>query len=64
MPMDWGLARDYAAKDVAEEGMTVTEAEWLAADHPDPSLPARQTTHAKVAAVCRRLHTPVSGRDR
>jgi hypothetical protein len=31
MRMDWGLARDYAARDVQPEDETVTEAEWLAA---------------------------------
>jgi hypothetical protein len=28
MPMDWGLARDYAARDVHADEMPVTEAEW------------------------------------
>jgi hypothetical protein len=31
MPMDWGLSRDYAARDGYREEMPVTEAEWLAA---------------------------------
>jgi hypothetical protein len=31
MPMDWGLAQDYAARDVQAE-MPVTEAEWLPRD--------------------------------
>jgi hypothetical protein len=30
MPMDWGLARDYAARDGYPEEMRVTEAEWQA----------------------------------
>jgi hypothetical protein len=34
MPMDWGLARDYAARDVHAEEKPVTEAEWLAATDP------------------------------
>jgi hypothetical protein len=34
MPMDWGLARDYAARDGYPEGMAVTEAEWLACGEP------------------------------
>jgi hypothetical protein len=38
MPMDWGLARDYAARDVNWEEMPVTEAEWLAAKDPEPTL--------------------------
>jgi hypothetical protein len=38
MPMDWGLARDYAARDVHVEAMPVTEAEWLAATDPTPML--------------------------
>jgi hypothetical protein len=29
--MDWGLARDYAARDVHAGEMSVTETEWLAA---------------------------------
>ena len=36
MPMDWGLAWDYAARDNDPEGMPVTEAEWLA--EADPRL--------------------------
>jgi hypothetical protein len=36
MPMDWGLARDYAARDVSTEEAPVTEAEWLAAADPRP----------------------------
>jgi hypothetical protein len=38
MPVDWGLARDYAARDRYLEGMAVTEAEWLACSDPDPLL--------------------------
>jgi hypothetical protein len=34
MPMDWGLARDYAARDGAAEDVPVTEAEWLDAPIP------------------------------
>jgi hypothetical protein len=34
MPMDWGLARDYAARDGCAEETFVTEAEWLAAADP------------------------------
>ena len=30
MQMDWGLARDYAARDVRREGIPVTGAEWSA----------------------------------
>jgi hypothetical protein len=32
--MDWGLARDYAARDINAEEMPVTEAEWLEATDP------------------------------
>jgi hypothetical protein len=38
MPMDWGLARDYAARDVHAEEMAVTKAEWLTCDNPEPLL--------------------------
>jgi hypothetical protein len=38
MPMDWGLARDYAAMDVHLEETRVTEAQWLACTDPDPVL--------------------------
>jgi hypothetical protein len=38
MPMDWGLARDYAARDVHKGETPVTEAEWLAATDPGPML--------------------------
>jgi hypothetical protein len=38
MPMDWGLARDYAARDMHTEETRVTEAEWLAATDPAPML--------------------------
>jgi hypothetical protein len=38
MPMDWGLARDYAARDVHRDEMSVTEPEWLAATDPEPML--------------------------
>ena len=34
MPMDWGPARDYAARDVHAEEMAVTEAEWLVSTDP------------------------------
>jgi hypothetical protein len=34
MPMDWGLARDYAARDVHTQEVPVTEAEWLGAPLP------------------------------
>jgi hypothetical protein len=34
MPMDWGLARDYAARAVRREEMHVTEADWLACADP------------------------------
>jgi hypothetical protein len=34
MRMDWGLARDCAARDVYTEETPVTEAEWLAATNP------------------------------
>jgi hypothetical protein len=36
--MDWGLARDYAARDVQTEDVAVTEAEWLAATDPEAML--------------------------
>jgi hypothetical protein len=32
--MDWGLARDYAARDLEPEETHVTEAEWLACTDP------------------------------
>jgi hypothetical protein len=38
MPMDWGLARDYAARDVHGEETRVTEAEWLAETDPQAML--------------------------
>jgi hypothetical protein len=38
MPMDWGLARDYAARDGQLGEMPMTEAEWLAATDPRPML--------------------------
>jgi hypothetical protein len=38
MPMDWGLARDYAARDVYAEDVALTEAEWLAATDPGSML--------------------------
>jgi hypothetical protein len=38
MPVDWGLARDYAARDVDLEETPVTEAEWLAAADSWPML--------------------------
>jgi hypothetical protein len=38
MPMDWGLARDYAARDLDAGGNDVTEAEWLAATDPAQML--------------------------
>jgi hypothetical protein len=34
MPMDWGLARDYAARDGYPEETPLTEAEWLAETDP------------------------------
>jgi hypothetical protein len=42
MPMDWGLARDYAARDGHAEEMPVTETEWLAATEPAALRIARQ----------------------
>jgi hypothetical protein len=38
MPMDWGLVRDYAARDVHAEEMPVTEAEWLNATDMAPMV--------------------------
>jgi hypothetical protein len=38
MPMDWGLARDYAARDVHLGETRVTEAEWLKASEPREML--------------------------
>jgi hypothetical protein len=38
MPMDWGLARDYAPRDVRTEETRVTDAEWQAAHGPTPML--------------------------
>jgi hypothetical protein len=38
MPMDWGLARDYAARDVHAEETPVTEAQWLASAVSQKSL--------------------------
>ena len=47
MPMDWGLARDYAARDVWKEETRVTEAEWLVCDDPYSLLNApRVARHA------------------
>jgi hypothetical protein len=39
MPVDWGLARDYAARDGYPEETRVIEAEWRAAT--DPGLMLR-----------------------
>jgi hypothetical protein len=61
MPMDWGLARDYAARDVHREEMRVTEAEWLAATDSRPMLEfvGEDATDRKLrlfgVAVCRRI---------
>jgi hypothetical protein len=38
MPIEFGLARDYAARDVDPEEALVTEAEWLAATNPGAML--------------------------
>jgi hypothetical protein len=32
--MDWRRARNYAARDVRQEELAVTEAEWLDCDNP------------------------------
>jgi hypothetical protein len=59
MPMDRGLARDYAARDVHAEEMPVTEAEWLAATEPQAMLQClgdgaqRRRIPLFVAACCR-----------
>jgi hypothetical protein len=36
MPMDRGLAREYAAREMQSEDVAVTEAEWVAASDPRP----------------------------
>jgi hypothetical protein len=58
MPMDWGLARDYAARDVHEEEISVTEAEWLAAIDPRPVLqcqllPRGRETESLLKRLCK-----------
>jgi hypothetical protein len=61
MPMDWGLARDYSARDFHTEEAPVTEAEWLACT--DFNLLwaglAVRSTHRKrrlfAVACCRQL---------
>jgi hypothetical protein len=61
MPMDWGLARDYAARDVHPEGTLVTEDQWLAATDPEPLLDhlRRKASDRKLRlfaiACCRRV---------
>jgi hypothetical protein len=61
MPMDCGLARDYAARDGCAEEMHVTEAEWLAATNPRPMLEffRAKSTDRKLlllaVACCRRI---------
>jgi hypothetical protein len=61
MPMDWGLARDYAARDVYTEELPVTEAEWLAATDPRPMLEFFRAKSADrkllllAVACCRRI---------
>jgi hypothetical protein len=61
MPMDWGLARDYAARDVHSEETPVTEAEWLAATEPQAMLVhlGDRTSDRKLqlfaCACCRRV---------
>jgi hypothetical protein len=58
--MDWGLARDYAARDGHREGVPVTEAEWLAATDPQAMVEflctgANGTSRRWYTAVLRRL---------
>ena len=56
MPIDWGLAPDYAARDVYTEEMPVTEAEWLAATDPTPLLDYLHTTDVnRYAAITKKL---------
>src|SRR6516165_5666864 len=61
MPMDWGLARDYAARDGYLEEMPVTEAEWLATTVPRRMLRfSRERVSDRelrlfAAACCRRI---------
>jgi hypothetical protein len=71
MPMDWGLARDYAARDGDFQEMRVTEAEWLACDNPSTLLKhARYRSSARksrlFAVACCRLtwHLLIDERSR
>jgi hypothetical protein len=63
MPMDWGLARDYAARDAHPEETLVTEAEWLVATQPEEmlwSLESRSSARKLrliAVACCRRVWT-------
>src|SRR6516162_10753187 len=63
MPMDWGLARDYAARDVHVEEAPVTDAEWLAAADPEPMLEllegkaSNRKLRLFAAACCRHVWT-------
>jgi hypothetical protein len=43
--MDWALARDYAARELAEE-TRVTEAEWLPVTDSEPMLGDKGVRHA------------------
>jgi hypothetical protein len=64
MPMDWGLARDYAARDVKPEDVAVTEAEWLEATDPVPILESMRGKASDrrlrlfAVACCRRMRPP------
>jgi hypothetical protein len=61
MPMDWGLARDYAARGVRTAEPRETKAEWLAATDPEPMLQSLRVTVSDCnlrlfgAACCRRI---------
>jgi hypothetical protein len=58
MPIDWGLARDYAARDVRSEETPVTEVEWLAATDPRPMLEflcKEGAARGAVSCECRRV---------
>jgi hypothetical protein len=67
MPMDWGLARDYAARDGYPEEIPVTEAEWLGATDPGPNAraPSGHAVRSQIAAVRSRVlsegHPPDRG---
>jgi hypothetical protein len=71
MPMDWGPARDYAARDVQSGETPVTEAEWLAATNPGPMLgflgdrASERKLRLLAAACCRRIwHLLIDERSR